>query len=86
MGSISSAVKMSLSMEYSCATQMIVLRPTIIDGILRRFTQYCCSKFHILGEYSPPYQLGTHGNTETGDEVMENIIFRNIDILEHDRR
>ncbi|HMM03360.1 MULTISPECIES: glycosyl hydrolase family 28 protein [unclassified Dysgonomonas] len=31
-----------------------------------------------------PINLGTHGNTETGDEVMENIIFRNIDILEHD--
>lgn len=31
-----------------------------------------------------PINLGTHGNTETRDEIMENITFRNIDILEHD--
>ncbi len=31
-----------------------------------------------------PINLGTHGNTETRDEVMENMTFRNIDILEHD--
>lgn len=31
-----------------------------------------------------PINLGTHGNTETRDEIIENITFRNIDILEHD--
>ncbi|NDW17761.1 glycoside hydrolase [Dysgonomonas sp. 216] len=38
----------------------------------------------LWADVAHPINIGTHGNTETGDEVMENIVFRNIDILEHD--
>lgn len=31
-----------------------------------------------------PMNIGTHGNTVNRDEIIENIIFRNIDVLEHD--
>ena len=31
-----------------------------------------------------PINIGTHGNTKTGDEVLEDMLFKNIDILEHD--
>ena len=38
----------------------------------------------LWADVAHPINIGTHGNTETGDEVMENLTFHNIDILEHD--
>ena len=48
-----------------------------------------CRNIHVLNstlwaDIAHPINIGTHGNTETGDEVLEDIVFRNIDILEHD--
>lgn len=48
-----------------------------------------CRNVHVLNstlwaDIAHPINIGTHGNTETGDEVLEDIVFRNIDILEHD--
>ena len=31
-----------------------------------------------------PINIGTHGNTETGAEVLEDMLFKNIDILDND--
>ena len=41
-----------------------------------------CATFEI--NIAHPINIGTHGNTETGDEVLEDMLFKNIDILEHD--
>lgn len=38
----------------------------------------------LWADIAHPINIGTHGNTETGDEVLENMLFQNIDILEHD--
>ena len=38
----------------------------------------------LWADIAHPSNIGTHGNTETGDEVLENMLFQNIDILEHD--
>ncbi len=38
----------------------------------------------LWADVAHPINIGTHGNTEGCDEVMENMVFRNIDILEHD--
>jgi len=38
----------------------------------------------LWADIAHPINIGTHGNTETGDEVLEDIVFKNIDILEHD--
>ncbi len=38
----------------------------------------------LWADIAHPINIGTHGNTETGDEVLENLSFKNIDILEHD--
>jgi len=38
----------------------------------------------LWADIAHPINIGTHGNTETGDEVLENMLFKNIDILEHD--
>lgn len=38
----------------------------------------------LWADIAHPINIGTHGNTETGDEVIEDILFKNIDILEHD--
>lgn len=38
----------------------------------------------LWADIAHPINIGTHGNTEGRDEVMENMVFRNIDILEHD--
>ena len=50
-----------------------------------------CRNVHVLNstlwaDIAHPINIGTHGNTETGDEVLENMLFKNIDILEHDGR
>ena len=38
----------------------------------------------LWADIAHPINIGTHGNTETGDEVLEDMLFKNIDILEHD--
>ena len=38
----------------------------------------------LWADIAHPINIGIHGNTETGDEVLENMLFENIDILEHD--
>ena len=38
----------------------------------------------LWADIAHPVNIGTHGNTKTGDEVLENFHFNNIDILEHD--
>ena len=38
----------------------------------------------LWADIAHPINIGTHGNTETGDEVLEDMVFQNIDILEHD--
>lgn len=38
----------------------------------------------LWADIAHPINLGTHGNTKTRDEVIENVTFRNIDILGHD--
>ena len=38
----------------------------------------------LWADIAHPINIGTHGNTKTGDEVLEDILFKNIDILEHD--
>ena len=38
----------------------------------------------LWADIAHPINVGTHGNTKTGDEVLEDILFKNIDILEHD--
>lgn len=38
----------------------------------------------LWADIAHPINIGTHGNTVTGDEVLEDMIFKNIDILEHD--
>lgn len=38
----------------------------------------------LWADIAHPINIGTHGNTVTGDEVLENMLFKNIDILEHD--
>lgn len=38
----------------------------------------------LWADIAHPINIGTHGNTKTGDEVLEHILFKNIDILEHD--
>lgn len=38
----------------------------------------------LWADVAHPVNIGTHGNTEGRGEVMENMVFRNIDILEHD--
>lgn len=38
----------------------------------------------LWADIAHPINIGTHGNTETGDEVIEDVLFKNIDILEHD--
>ena len=37
-----------------------------------------------MGGYCSPYQYRYAWKYETGDEVLEDILFKNIDILEHD--
>lgn len=48
-----------------------------------------CRNVHVQNstlwaDIAHPINIGTHGNTKTGDEVLENMLFCNIDILEHD--
>lgn len=38
----------------------------------------------LWADVAHPINIGTHGNTVTGDEVLENMLFSNLDILEHD--
>ena len=38
----------------------------------------------LWADIAHPVNIGTHGNTKTGDEVLEDMVFQNIDILEHD--
>ena len=38
----------------------------------------------LWADIAHPINIGTHGNTKTGDEVLEDMLFKNIDILEHD--
>lgn len=38
----------------------------------------------LWADIAHPINIGTHGNTETEGEVIENLHFENIDILEHD--
>ena len=38
----------------------------------------------LWADIAHPINIGTHGNTETEGEVMENMLFKNIDILDHD--
>ena len=38
----------------------------------------------LWADIAHPIHIGIHGNTETGDEVLEDMLFRNIDILEQD--
>lgn len=38
----------------------------------------------LWADVAHPINIGTHGNTVTGDEVLENMMFSNLDILEHD--
>ncbi|WP_369524727.1 glycosyl hydrolase family 28 protein [Phocaeicola sartorii] len=38
----------------------------------------------LWADIAHPINIGTHGNTQTEGEIIENILFRNIDVLEHD--
>lgn len=38
----------------------------------------------LWADIAHPINIGTHGNTETEGEIIENVTFRNIDVLEHD--
>jgi len=38
----------------------------------------------LWADIAHPINVGTHGNTETEGEVIENVLFKNIDILDHD--
>jgi Glycosyl hydrolases family 28 len=38
----------------------------------------------LWADIAHPINIGTHGNTEHEGDTIENIIFKNIDILEHD--
>ena len=44
----------------------------------------CVQNSILWADIAHPINIGTHGNTETGDEVLEDMIFKNIDILGHD--
>ena len=44
----------------------------------------CVLNSTLWADIAHPINIGTHGNTKTGDEVLEDILFKNIDILEHD--
>ncbi|WP_321332402.1 glycosyl hydrolase family 28 protein [uncultured Bacteroides sp.] len=38
----------------------------------------------LWADIAHPINIGTHGNTVTGDEVLEDMLFSNLDILEQD--
>ena len=44
----------------------------------------CVQNSTLWADIAHPINIGTHGNTKTGDEVLEDMLFKNIDILEHD--
>lgn len=45
---------------------------------------YTISNATLWADIAHPATIGLHGNTETAGDTIENITFKNIDILEHD--
>lgn len=45
---------------------------------------YLIQNSTLWADVAHPTNIGLHGNAEGGGDIIENIIFKNIDILEHD--
>jgi hypothetical protein len=45
---------------------------------------YSVANSILWADVAHPINIGVHGNTEKAGEVIENLLFRNIEILEHD--
>jgi len=45
---------------------------------------YMIQNSTLWADIAHPTNIGLHGNAESGGDILENIIFSNIDILEHD--
>jgi len=45
---------------------------------------YTITNSTLWADVAHPINIGTHGNTEHAGDTIENVIFKNIDILEHD--